>query len=170
LILIATDAAAQGLPRRTECLQWDQAYAQTVMLGIGGAAILAAVLGITTGFLFGRQFWFATSPRARIAIAGGIAFALVEFCIVVWPRVLPLGKLLYASVDAQYPACQTMTFGAAGLMGGVIGPGVAAYAQWQAITMLLAGAAAVGTLVAWIFSELIVKNRGLEATARRGEA
>lgn len=168
--LVAVPALAQGLPRRTECLQWDQAYVQTVLLGIGGAAILSAVLGLTIGFLFGRQFWWAASPRARIWIAGAFAFVLAEFFIVVWPRVLPLGKLLYASLDPRYPACQTMAFGAPGLLGGIIGQGVAAYAQWQAITMVLAGAAALGTLVAWILSETIAKNRGLEAMAHRGDA
>jgi hypothetical protein len=169
LVLAAVPALAQA-PRRTECLQWDQAYAQAVLLGLGSAALLAAILGLTVGFLFGRQFWWASSPRSRIWIVGGFTFLLAEFFIVVWPRVPPLGKLLYASLDPRYRQCQTMSFGAPGLLGGVIGEGVAAYAQWQAITLLLAGASAIGTLVAWIFSEAIAKNRGLQAMARRGEA
>ena len=170
LVVFALPIGAQGFPRRTECLQWDQAYAQTVFLGLGSAALLSAILGLTIGFLFGRQFWWAASPRARIWIAGGFTFMLAEFFIVVWPRVLPLGKLLYASLDPRYPQCQTMAFGAQGLLGGVIGQGVAAYAQWQAISLLLAGASGIGTVVAWVFSEAIARNRGLQAMSRRGEA
>lgn len=169
-ILLALPALAQAWPRRTECLQWDHAYAQTVLLGLGSASLLAAILGLTVGFLFGRQLWWAASPRLRIGIAGAFTFVLAEFFIVIWPRVLPLGKLLYASLDPRYPQCQTMSFGAPGLLRGVIGEGVAAFAQWQAITLLLLGASAIGTVVAWVFSEAIVKNRGLEAVARRGEA
>lgn len=170
LFLAAGDALAQGMPRRTECLQWDQAYLQTVVLGIGGAVLAAIVLGLTIGFLMGRQWWLGVAPRGRIAFAGTIVFVLAEFVIVVWPRVLPLGKLLYASVDRRYPLCQTMAFGAPGLFRGLIGQGVAAYAQWQAITLLLLGATALGTGVALIFSEALVRQRGLEAMARGGEA
>lgn len=169
-LLLARDVLGQGVPRRTECLQWDQAYAQAVALGIAGTVILALVLGLTIGLLFGRQMWWAASPRGRIWIAGSAAFVLANFVIVVWPRALPLGKLLYASVDPRYPECQTMAFGAPGLLGGLIGQGVAAYAQWQAISLLLLGASGLGTLVAWVVSEALVRNRGLEAMARGGEA
>jgi len=170
ILLLATGALGQGLPRRTECLQWDQAYAQAAALGIGGAAILSLVLGLTIGFLFGRQFWWAASPRKRIGLAGAVAFALMNFVVVIWPRALPLGRFFYASVDPRYPDCQTMSFGAPGLLGGLIGQGVAAYGQWQAISLLLLGATGFGTLVAWVVSEGLVRNRGLEAVARGGEA
>lgn len=167
-LLFTIGVFAQSAPRRTECLQWDQAYAQTVALGVAGGAILALVFGLSIGPLFGRRFWLAASPRARVWVAGGIAFATATFAIVVWPRILPLGKLLYASVDPRYPDCQTMAFGAPGLLGGIIGPGVAAYAQWQAISLLLAGATALGTFVAWICSAAILRSRGLETMARQG--
>lgn len=170
LLLLTRQLLAQGVPRRTECLQWDEAYAQAVALGIVGGSMLALVLGLTIGPLFGRQVWWGASPRGRIWIAGAIAFALASFAIVVWPRVFPLGKLLYASVDPRYPDCQTMAFGAPGLLGGLIGQGVAAYAQWQVIELLLLGSCALGALVAWVVSEALVRNRGLEAIARGGEA
>ena len=170
LLFLASGAMAQGALRKTDCLQWDRAYAQAATLGLAGAAVFALVLGLTIGLLFGRQLWWAASPRGRIWIAGGAAFVLVDLLIVAWPRVLPLGRLLYASVDPRYPQCQTMAFGAPGLLGGLIGPGVAAYAQWQAISLLLLGGSAIGTLLAWVMSEALVRNRGLEAVARGGEA
>jgi hypothetical protein len=170
LLLLTHPLLAQSAPRRTECLQWDEAYAQMVALGVVGASILALVLGLTVGLLFGRQVWWAASPRGRIWIAGAMAFLFASFTIVVWPRVLPLGKLLYASIDPRYPDCQTMAFGAPGLLGGLLGQGVAAYAQWQAIELLLLGSCALGALVAWVASEALVRNRGLEAMARGGEA
>lgn len=170
LFVAALDLAAQSPPRRTECLQWDQAYAQMVTLGIAFAALIALAFSIGIGFVFGRRFWFATRARRRIWIGGGFAFLLAEFLIVAWPRILPLGKFPYASIDPRYPACQTISFGATGLLGGAVGQGVAAYAQWEAISLLLGGAVLAGTLIAFIFSEALVKSGGLEAIAGGGES
>lgn len=170
LVFAALQLPAQSPPRRTECLQWDQAYSQMVTLGIAFAAIVAFAFAMGIGFVAGRRFWIGTLARTRIWIGGGMALLLAEFLVVVWPRILPLGKFPYASVDARYPACQTIAFGGTGLLGGAVGQGVAAYAQWQAISLLLAGAALVGTLVAFVFSEALVKSRGLEATARGGQS
>lgn len=168
LFLLAAQVMAQGPPRRTECLQWDQAYGQAVLGGVGGTAVFAVVAGLTIGFAFGRQFWFGASPRTRVWVAGGTVFVLAVFLIVAWPRMLPLGKFPYASVDPRYADCQTIAFGAPGILHGWIGEGVAAYAQWLVITLLLAGSSGFGTLVAWILSEAILRGRGLEAMARAG--
>lgn len=169
LFLFALQLSAQAPPRRTECLQWDQAYAQTVLMGIIGAASLACLFALLIGFAFGRRLWPMTLARTRIWIGGAVALLLVEFVIVAWPRILPLGRFPYASLDPRYADCQTMAFGAPGLLGGAVGRGVAAYAQWQAITVLLIGAAFLGALLAWIFSEWLLRTRGLEALARAGE-
>lgn len=168
--LIALQLSALGPPRRTECLQWDQAYAQMVLLGIGVVALLAFIFAFTIAFAFGRRFWFATLARTRVWIGGSVALLLVEFFVVAWPRILPLGKFPYASIDPRYPACQSITFGAPGLLRGALGQGVAAYAQWQMISLLLVGAAFTGTLLAWIVSEGLLRSRGLEAIARGGDA
>jgi hypothetical protein len=170
LALLSLPARGQSEPRRTDCLQWDQSYAQMVLLGMVGATIGAAALGLLIGFIAGRHFWLFTLPRTRIWIAGAIVAGLTEFFIVIWPHFLPLGRLFFASIDPRYRECRTMSFGAPGLLRGLIGEGVAAYAQWQAVTMLLIGAAAAGALIAWIFSEAIVRSGGLEAAARGGEA
>gem|GEM_PF-4799932 len=161
---------AQELPRRTECLQWDQAYGEAVLFGMIGAGVAAIVLSLTIGFLAGRQTWWAASPRARIWIAALlIVFPVTVFVIVAWPRIFGFGKLLFTSVDPRYVQCSAMSFGAPGLLNGLIGEGVSAYGQWQVITALLLGSCAVGALVAWIISEVIVRSSGLESTAKAGE-
>jgi hypothetical protein len=135
-----------------------------------GAAVAAIVLSLTIGFLAGRQAWWAASPRSRIWIAALlIVFPVTEFVIVVWPRTIGFGRLLFSSVDPRYVQCAAMSFGAPGLLNGLIGEGVAAYGQWQVITGLLLGACAVGALVAWIISEVIVRSSGLESSAKAGE-
>lgn len=169
-VFAALPLYSQEVPRRTECLQWDQAYGQAVLFGMIGAAVAAIVLGLTIGFLAGRQTWWAASPRSRIWIAALlIVFPLTVFVIVAWPRIFGFGKLLFSSVDPRYVQCSAMSFGAPGLLNGLIGEGVAAYGQWQVITGLLLGACAVGALVAWIISEVIVRSSGLESTAKAGE-
>jgi hypothetical protein len=169
-LVFAPALYAQDLPRRTECLQWDQAYGQAVLFGMIGAALAAIVLGLMIGFMAGRQAWWAASPRARIWIAAMlIVFPLTEFIIVAWPRTIGFGRLLFSAVDPRYVQCTAMSFGAPGLLNGLIGEGVAAYGQWQVITGLLVGACAVGALVAWIISEAIVRSSGLESSAQAGE-
>lgn len=170
LLPIILPALAQTPPRRTDCLQWDQAYAQMVLLGMAGAAVGAAALGLTIGFMAGRHFWLFTLPRTRIWIAGTIVAGVTELFLVVWPHFLPLGKLFYASIDPRYRDCRTMSFGAPGLLRGLIGEGIAAYAQWQAVTLLILAASATGALIAWIMSEAVVRSSGLESAARGGEA
>ncbi|MEO8382838.1 MAG: hypothetical protein ABI779_24485 [Acidobacteriota bacterium] len=168
---IATLVYGQVLPRRTECFQWDQAYGQMVLFSVIGAAITATVLGLTIGLLFGRHFWWAASPRKRIWVAALlVVYPLAEFIVVLWPRIFGFGRLLFSSIDARYADCQAMAFSAPGLLGGIIGQGVAAYGQWQVISALLLGACAVGGLLAWILSELFVRALGLERIAQGGEA
>ncbi len=162
--------AQTGLPRRTECLQWDEAYGQIILFGLIGAAVAALVLGLLIGFIAGRQFWWAASPRARIWIAALlIVFPVLEMLIVIWPRLFGFGRLLYSAVDPRYVDCQSMPFGAPGILG-FIGRGVAAYGQWPWISGLLLTACAVGGLVAWILSETIVSSSGMASIAKGGEA
>jgi sorbitol-specific phosphotransferase system component IIC len=168
LAQVVQDAAAS--PNRNQCLQWDEAYGQIVLFGMIGAAIVALVLGLTIGFMVGRQWWWAASPRVRIWIASLlIVFPILEFVVIVWPRVFGFGRLLYAPIDPRYADCQSMSFGGHGILG-IIGKGVAAYGQWQWISALLLAACAIGGLLAWIISEALVSSSGMASVAKGGDA
>jgi hypothetical protein len=156
-------------PRRTACLQWDQAYNQIVIIGLAGAAIASVVLWLVAVFVFGRHAWWAASPRARISIAAFTSGSLAVALVVVWPRVFGLGRAVFSAIDSQYLNCQATAFGAPGLLYGVIGKTVPAFSQWPAITGLLYGAAMVGGAVAWMISEAMVRSSGLQSTAQGGE-
>jgi hypothetical protein len=166
ILLIVTVAAQTSQPRRTACLQWDQAYNQIVILGMAGAAIGSVVFWLGAAFLFGRHAWWAASPRARVWIMALFSGTVAELLVVVWPRLLGFGRALFSAIDPQYVDCQTTPFGAPGLLYGVIGQGVNAYSQWPAITGLVYGAALVGGVVAWLISEAIVKSSGLQTMAQ----
>lgn len=168
LIEIAAQTALPA-PRRIDCLQWDQAYAQMVLIGVISAAGLAFLLAIGT-MLLGRRWWLMTLARARVWIGGTVALLFVEFVVVGLPRLAPLGRGIFAAIDPRYTTCQAMSFGSRGLLGGAIGQGVAAYAQWQTITLLLSGGAFVGTLLAWIVCEWLLGARGLKAIAQGSES
>lgn len=157
-------------PTQTECDQWDRAYAQMVLTGITGAAIGAAVASLLIGVLFGRRMWWAAQPRPRIWLTTFLfAFPLTEFLMVVMPRLFGFGRFFFSGIDVRYPQCAAMSFGAEGLLHGMVGRGVAAFAQWQVITALLLGGSAVGGLVAFLISEAVVRGSGLEAAARKGD-
>lgn len=171
VVLGVSVATAQvQAPRRTACLQWDQAYNQIVIVGMAGAAIVSILFWLVAAFGLGRHAWWAVAPRARVWIAAFAAGTLAELVVVVWPRVIGFGRALFSAIDPQYLDCQTAPFGAPGLLYGLLGQGVNAYSQWPAITGLLYGAAAIGGIVAWLVSEGVVRNSGLETTARGGEA
>ena len=177
-ILVATilltcllwSVAGQGIPpRRTACLQWDQAYNQIVIIGMAGAAVASIVFWLASAFLFGRHAWWAASPRARVWITAAFSGTVATLVIVIWPRLLGFGRALFAAIDPQYIDCQTTPFGAPGLLYGLIGKGVSAFSQWPAITGLLYGAALIGGLVSWAISEMIVRSSGLQTIAQGGE-
>lgn len=161
---------AASAPNRNQCLQWDESYGQIVLFGMIGAAIVAVLLGLTIGFMVGRQWWWAASPRVRIWIASLlIVFPALEIVVVIWPRVFGFGRLLYAPIDPRYADCQSMPFGAHGILG-ILGKGVAAYGQWQWISALLLTASAIGGLIAWIISEALVSSSGMASVAKGGDA
>ncbi|HKR65041.1 MAG TPA: hypothetical protein VJZ00_15010 [Thermoanaerobaculia bacterium] len=171
-MFLAIRVAAQTAlppPRRTDCLQWDQAYGQVVLFGVIAVVGVAFVIAVAI-VLLAYRFWPLTLARTRVWIGGTIALLLTEFVVVALPRVAPLGRGIFASIDARYPICQSMSFGAHGLLGGAIGKGVAAYAQWQAITLLVTGGAFVGALLAWIVCEWLLSTRGLKAMAQGSES
>jgi hypothetical protein len=176
-VIIASHLAAQApqapqivAPTGTECDQWDRAYAQIVLTGVTGVAIGAAAASLLVGVLFGRRFWWAASPRPRIWLTTFVfAFPLAEFLIVGLPRLFGFGRFFFSGIDVRYPQCSTMNFGADGLLHGMLGKGIAAFAQWQMITALLLAGSAIGGLVAFLISEAIVRSSGLEAVARRGD-
>jgi hypothetical protein len=167
---MAVDLIAQSPLTPVDCDQWDRAYARIVLTGVIGAVIGAAAVALLIGVFFGRRFWWAARPRPRIWIATFlIAFPLVEFLIVGLPRLTGFGRFFFSGIDVRYPECSTMTFGAEGLLQGMLGKDIAAFPQWQLITALLLGGSALGGLAAFLISEAIVRSGGLEAVARRGE-
>lgn len=171
LICVAWSTWGQGLPpRRTACLQWDQAYNQIVILGMAGAAIASILFWLAAVFVFGKHAWWAASPRARVWITAFFSGTVATLVVVVWPRVLGFGRAIFSAIDPQYIDCQTASFGAPGLLFGLIGEGVNAYSQWPAITGLLYGAALIGGAVSWLISEAIVRSSGLQTMAQGGEA
>jgi hypothetical protein len=156
-------------PARVQCLQWDNAYLQVVNWSILGGLVAAAVAGLLIGVLFARHVWWATRPVPRITVATTAAYLFLAAACVGWPHANGLGRFFLTGVPPDYRTCETMSFGAKGILSGLVGSGVAAYAQGPAILALLAGACAVGGLIAFTISVALTQASGLKARAIGGK-
>lgn len=153
-------------PSRTQCKQWDDTYLSAFQTAFGVCGVATLVLAIFAGLL-GRRFWIAAAPRLRILVMAILVVLVVEIGIVALPWMIGFGWFWFSAIDTSYFDCIPMRFGAQGLFAGLIGPGVAAIAQWPIMMFLLLLPAAAAGLLAWLISEFVALYRGLRRRAHR---
>lgn len=173
LMLLASDAFAQsntGLPSKTSCKGWDDAFLATFHTALILVLFGTCLLGLLLPLLIGRYFWWITAARARIfwITAAMLIFSLLG--VVVYPRFFGLGGFGYSAVNVRYLDCEGVPFGATGLFGGQIGNGVAAISQWPAMSLLLLAAAIVGGLLAFLICEVLIRSLGITSKVSGGTA
>jgi hypothetical protein len=156
-------------PTRTQCKQWDDAFLTVFHNALWIVPLLTIFLSLGFGFFLGRFYWWAANPWWRILWV--TLFFLVVSCGVtvgLWT----LGpnhwwfNWLFSGVDPGYLDCQTVRFDAEGLLGGVIGRGIPAIAQWKTIIILLWGASVLGGLLALGISKVLTRFFGMQSKIR----
>jgi hypothetical protein len=167
-LLVHGNAWAQLLsaPSRTQCKQWDDAYIGAFQMALVACAVATLVLALLSG-LVGRRFWPAAAPRLRIFIVAFLVLLSVWTGIVALPWVAGFGLLWFSAIDTAYFNCIPLSFGAQGFLAGLIGPGVAAVAQWPTMTYLLLIPTVVAALLAWLISEFVARSFGLRKRAHK---
>jgi hypothetical protein len=148
--LLSVSAYGQSPDLTIECRQWDDAFITNFYLGALIAGILALVLTLISGFIE-RLFpgpWMRRQPWYRAAWVFGAIFTIFATVLVLVPKWY-LGAPIYSGVDPVYRECVTQPFGAAGLIGGRIGAGTAAYAQKPALVLIIFLVSAFATTLAW---------------------
>ena len=153
LFLISNTLAQPASPTRTDCKQWDDAFLALFEYALWGTLLVTFFVSLLAGAI-GKYFWLFTAPRMRIIVMTVAVLMMVILGVALGPWVVGLGHLWFGGVDPRYFDCETVAFSGDGLLGGMIGAGVAAIAQWPIMTLALAFAAMMGGLIAWITSEL----------------
>lgn len=156
-------------PSASQCRQWDEAYLALFRTALWGMLIGSSLVSLFVPPLLGKQWWWATSPRLRILWTTLAIWLLVLFGIVLWPRLFGFG-LWFSGIDPRYLECETSSFGATGLLDGLIGSGVATIAQWPAMVILLSAAAFIGGIAACGVSVILNRYLGIPARVKGGEA
>jgi len=94
-----------------------------------------------------------------------IAVALTTI-LVGLPFVFGFGGFIFSGIDPTYFNCETVRFGATGLVFGLVGSGIAAVSQWLAMLVLLTVSCVLGGLIALVTSEILARYIGLRARVR----
>lgn len=155
-------------PTRTQCKQWDDSYLFLLNLFLIGGVFLPLVLSLSLPPLLGKRIWMLTAPRARILAITSLLAVLLTAAFLGVPAVFGFGRVMFSGIDPAYLYCETMNFGATGLLLGLIGPGVAALSQWLTVLALLAISCALGGVIALLVSEMLRSWFGLRARVGGG--
>jgi len=150
-------------PTRTQCKLWDDSYNFLLNLFLIGGVSLPLILTLCLPPLFGRGIWLITAPRVRIVTISTIVAVFLTAAFLGAPAVFGFGRFIFGGVDQAYLNCETMNFGASGLLFGLIGPGIAALSQWLTVLALLTTSSALGGVVALLVSETLRSWFGLRA-------
>jgi len=170
LCLIAvTDVWGQSgtSPSRTQCKQWDDAFLSLFNWAVVGSSLITLALSLMSGFL-GRVFWIAAAPYKRIVVVGLTCLLAVTVGIPFGPWVFGLGRLWFGGVDPMYFDCAGIQFGANGLLGGIISPGIPAVTQWPVMLLALSGSTVLGGFIAGAISGLINARIGVRSSVKEG--
>lgn len=172
LFVLACAAFAFGqsaaTPTRTQCKQWDDSYLFLMNLFLVGGVLLPLVLSLSLPPLLGKRVWPLTLPRARILAISSLLAVFLTAAFLGVPYLFGFGGVLFSGVDPAYLYCQTMNFGATGLLFGLLGPGVAALSQWLTVLALLAIACTLGGVITLLVSETLRSWFGLRARVGGG--
>lgn len=155
-------------PTRTQCKQWDDSYLFLLNLFLLGALFLPLILNLSLPPLLGKRIWILTAPQARILVISSLLTVLLTAGFLGVPALLGFGHFIFSGVDPAYLYCETMNFGATGLLFGLFGPGIAALSQWLTVLALLGISSVLGGVLALFVSELLRRGFGLRARVREG--
>jgi hypothetical protein len=162
--------AQNGGPTRTQCKQWDDSYLFLFNLFLLAGLALPLSVNLILPPLFGQWVWGLTAPRMRIFFTSLIVAFILTIIFVGLPFVAGFGAFVFSGIDQSYFNCETLKFGATGLIFGLIGAGLAAISQWVAVLILLVVSCALGGLLALIISEILVALIGLGSRVRGGNS
>lgn len=144
-------------PSRTQCRQWDDALLSLFNWAVTGSALITLALSLMSGFL-GRVSWIAAAPYKRIVAVIIGCLLTVTVGIPLGPWIFGLGRGWFGGVATPYFDCASVQFGATGLFGGLISPGIPALAQWPVMILAFCGTTGVGGLAAAFISGFINKR------------
>lgn len=154
----------------TQCKQWDNAMLATFDMALIASLLAPLVIAPILGGLLGRQFWLWARPTARIILVSGLIGIVLLTFVPGGPWVLGVGGSgLYSNVDPLYFACTTKSFGADGLLFGLIAEGQAAITLWPMMSLLIFLAIVIGCLVALGLQRIWAPLFGLRRRLRGGE-
>ena len=160
--------AQNGAPSRTQCKQWDDNYLFLLNLFLLAGVFLPLVLNVVLPPLLGKRIWMLTAPRMRIFYISLIVTVVLTTVLVGLPFVLGFGRFIFSGIDPTYFSCETVRFGATGLVFGLVGVGIAAVSQWLAMLVLLTVSCVLGGVIALVTSEILANYVGLRARIRGG--
>jgi hypothetical protein len=166
-VATAYGQAAAGASR-TQCKQWDDNYLFLLNLFLLAGVFLPLALNVVLPPLLGKRIWMLTAPRMRIFFISLIVTVVLPTVLVGLPFVLGFGRFIFSGIDATYFSCETVRFGATGLVFGLVGAGLAAVAQWLAMVVLLTVSCVLGGVIALVTSEILANYVGLRARIRGG--
>ena len=155
-------------PTRTQCKQWDDSYLFLFNLFLIGGVLLPLVLSLALPPLLGKRVWLLTAPRVRILAISSALAVLLTATFLALPAVFGFGRFFFSGIDPAYLYCETMNFGATGLLFGFFGPGIAALAQWLTVLVLLGISCALGGVITLLVSEVLRSRFGLRARVGGG--
>jgi hypothetical protein len=169
VLFLSIDVCAQNaVPSRTQCKQWDDNYLFLLNLFLLAGVFLPLALNLFLPPLLGRRIWMLTAPRMRIFYTSLIVAIVLTTVLVGVPFVFGFGRFIFSGIDQTYFICETMRFGATGLVFGLVGSGIAAVSQWLAMLMLLTVSCLLGGVIALVTSKILASYVGLRARVRGG--
>lgn len=166
ILVVLTPLLAQGQnePTPADMYRWDKSLISFYDVVIIASIFASAVAGLTSSFLFGRRYWWATRPIKRIVVAGATVWLVAVFLIVM--SNLFVSYDLFPGVSSSYTQnLGNVTFVSDGILNGLINAGVAAgdWTQILTVVALIFLGAALGSLVAILISRLYLNWRGIYA-------
>jgi len=164
--LVNVYGQSSATPSRTQCKQWDDSYLLLFNFFIVAGLLLPVALNTLLPPVLGRRVWFLASPRMRVLYISLIVAGILATVFVALPFVVGFGRLIFSGVDQAYFGCETLKFGATGLLFGLVGSGIAAISQWPAVLALLLASCVLGGLIAFLVSGILVKTVGLPSRVR----
>jgi hypothetical protein len=150
------------------CRAWDDGFAALFDGTFVACVVASLVLGPFLGPL-GRRFWFFTAVRRRTIASSLAVLVLAIVSVPLAPWTVGLGRWWLAGVDPAYPQCTNLSFGAGGLLFGLVSPGQAAISQWPVMILLLIAGVVVGSLIAILAQRLFNRFLGIRSRLVGGE-
>lgn len=150
------------------CRAWDDGFAALFDGTFVACVVASLILGPLLGPL-GRRFWFFTAVRRRTIASSLAVLVLAIVSVPLAPWTVGLGRWWLTGVDPAYLQCTSLSFGAGGLLFGLVSPGQAAISQWPVMVLLLVAGTVVGGLIAVLGQMLLNRFFGIRSRLVGGE-